>query len=98
VHALAPQIEVTVRQARFLRRLLLVSDREGQGVTARQHLDVAHAHLDLARRQVRVHVAWLARGDPARDGDDAFILQRLELGEARRVLLGHQLRQPEMVA
>jgi hypothetical protein len=98
VHALAPKIEVAVGEALLFGRLLIDGDREGQGIAARQHLDLADPHLDFTRREVRVHVARVASRDPASDANDALTLERLELRKARRVLLGHQLRQPEMVA
>ena len=56
VQRLAAQIQEAVREAQVLRIVGLAEHRDGQLLGRRQHLDLGGEHLDLARRQLGVHV------------------------------------------
>ena len=94
---LPPQVQEAVAEAHILRIRVLAHDLERQHVGRGLHHQVRDAHLDLARRQLRVHCRRLPRHHLPGHGDHALEPHRLgrrKRGTPRRQ---HTLRPPVMV-
>ena len=98
VQAFAAQIEEAVFQADVLRIILFACDRHRQFDRRRLDRDVARAHFNRARRQVRVDRFGRARDDVAGDRHHAFGTQAVEDRERRIAAVGDDLGKPIMVA
>ena len=72
LHRLAAQVKVAVAQAGFLGIFLIAEHHQRQFVGGAQHLQIADEHLDLARRQLGVHKARIARLHHAVDAHAPF--------------------------
>ena len=98
VEGLAPQVEIAVLEPDLFRVVRLAEDRQGQLGGLGQDLDGAHAHLDLAGGEVRVHGLGRPGDHLAVNADDALRAQALDGGEARGLGREDQLGQAVVVA
>ena len=81
LHALTAHVEVAVAEADGLVDVVGAGvDRERRRLGRAQHLDLTVAHLDLARRQVRVHRALGSEADGAGDAKDVLAAQIVGAG------------------
>src|SRR5262245_55908112 len=84
-------------QARVLGILGIGVDLDRQRVGGRQHLDVLHRGLDLARRELRVHGLGAPGHHPPRHRDDALEPEPLGHGELRVARMKHALDEAVVV-
>ncbi len=96
--AVAAQIEEAIFQPQLFRIFSLAEYRHRQFAGSAQHLDLGREQFDFAGRQILVVGAVGALAQLAVDADHPFGAQRLGNLERGAVGIGHDLRDPVVVA
>ena len=95
---IAAQVEKPVFETNLFRIVLLAEHRHRQFAGGPEHLDLVDVDFDLAGRQVRVLGTGRAPADLAVNADHPLRAQRLGELERLAVGIGHDLREPIVIA